>query len=116
MATIKYIVDTNNTTHTIADHRVDNLVDSGLSTSGKAADAYETGRLCYAAIMAPLTTSTASGMTDTTRIYIYTGTESGYTSGDKYYYNGSQWVSGGAYYSTSLDIATVSETKTFLDF
>lgn len=51
----------------------------------------------------PLAASSASVMTDTTRIYVYTGTETGYTNGDWYYYDGEAWVSGGAYNSASLD-------------
>lgn len=51
---------------------------------------------------APLTAATASGMTDQTRVYVYTGNETGYVNGDWYYYNGSAWVSGGAYNSVAV--------------
>ncbi len=50
----------------------------------------------------PLVASTASAMTDTSRVYIYTGSESGYTSGNWYYYNGSNWVSGGVYNAVAV--------------
>ena len=40
---------------------------------------------------------TASVMTDTSIYYRYTGSESGYTKGDLYYYDGTSWVSMGAY-------------------
>lgn len=40
---------------------------------------------------------TAAAMTDTSIYYRYTGSESGYTKGDLYYYNGSSWASMGAY-------------------
>lgn len=43
------------------------------------------------------TANTVADMTDTTRIYVYTGSESGYTAGNWYYYNGTAWVSGGQY-------------------
>lgn len=43
------------------------------------------------------TANTAADMTDTTRIYVYTGSESGYTAGNWYYYDGSAWISGGQY-------------------
>lgn len=43
------------------------------------------------------TANTAADMTDTTRIYVYTGSESGYTAGNWYYYDGSVWISGGQY-------------------
>ena len=51
----------------------------------------------------PLVASSASDMTDKTRVYVYTGSESGYTSGNWYYWNGSAWTSGGAYNSTAIN-------------
>lgn len=45
----------------------------------------------------PFTASTAADMTDTTKIYVYTGSETGYTNGDWYYYNGTDWTDGGVY-------------------
>lgn len=45
----------------------------------------------------PLTVSSAADMTDTQQIYVYVGAESGFTSGDWYYYDGSDWISGGRY-------------------
>jgi hypothetical protein len=41
-------------------------------------------------------------MSDTTKVYVYTGSETGYTYGDWYYYDGEDWVSGGEYASTAL--------------
>lgn len=52
---------------------------------------------------APYAASTVSSMTDRTRIYVYTGDESGYTKGDWYYWNGSSWVSGGVYNSVAVE-------------
>jgi lysophospholipase L1-like esterase len=53
---------------------------------------------------APLTATTAAGMTDQTKIYVYTGTTSGtMVNGHWYYYNGSSWVSGGVYNSTAFE-------------
>ena len=46
---------------------------------------------------APEPASAVAEMTDTTKIYLYTGAEEGYTAGDWYYYNDSAWVSGGKY-------------------
>lgn len=46
---------------------------------------------------APTPASTAASMTDVTKIYLYTGSETGYVAGNWYYYNGSTWVSGGTY-------------------
>lgn len=58
------------------------------------------------AVGSPLKASTVSAMTDTTKIYVYTGSESGYTSGNWYYYNGSAWVSGGVYNSVAIETDT----------
>ena len=51
----------------------------------------------------PLVASTAAGMTDQTKVYVYVGEETGYTAGNWYYYNGSAWVSGGVYNSTAFE-------------
>lgn len=51
---------------------------------------------------APLAATTAAQMTDKTRIYVYTGSESGYTKGNWYYWNGSSWASGGVYNSAAI--------------
>lgn len=59
-----------------------------------------------AAIGSPLVASTAAGMTDTSKIYVYVGSETGYTSGNWYYYDGSAWTSGGVYNSTALQTDT----------
>lgn len=50
----------------------------------------------------PLAAQTPSGMTDTSRIYVYSGEEiEGYTPGSWYFYNGSEWEKGGNYESRS---------------
>ena len=51
----------------------------------------------------PLVASTASAMTDHNKIYVYTGSESGYTNGNWYYWNGSAWTSGGVYNSIAFE-------------
>jgi len=50
----------------------------------------------------PLKAATVAGMTDTDSVYVYTGSETGYTAGDWYYYDGSDWVDGGAYNAVSF--------------
>lgn len=45
----------------------------------------------------PFTAAAAADMTDTTKIYVYTGSETGYTNGDWYYHNGTAWTDGGIY-------------------
>lgn len=57
-----------------------------------------------AAYGAPRTAATAADMTDTSLIYVYTGTTSGaLTNGHWYYYNGSAWTDGGVYNSTAFE-------------
>ena len=59
----------------------------------------------------PFVASTVSAMTDITKIYVYTGTETGYTAGNWYYNNGSAWVSGGVF--NSVDATTRAEMNLF---
>lgn len=54
-------------------------------------------------IGSPLVASTVSQMTDTDRIYVYVGSETGYVSGNWYYWNGSAWVNGGVYNSGAIE-------------
>jgi hypothetical protein len=42
-------------------------------------------------------------MTDHDKIYVYVGSESGYTNGHWYYWNGSAWADGGVYNSTAFE-------------
>lgn len=59
-----------------------------------------------AQVGSPLVAATVAGMTDTDKIYVYTGSETGYTAGDWYYYDGSDWVSGGVYNSVAVQTDT----------
>ena len=58
------------------------------------------------AVGSPLIAATAAEMTDTSKIYVYTGSETGYTNGNWYYYNGSAWTSGGVYNSIAINTDT----------
>lgn len=60
----------------------------------------------------PLVASTVAGMTDHDKIYVYVGSETGYTSGNWYYWDGSAWTSGGIYNSEGfvLDDTLTSAT------
>jgi hypothetical protein len=51
----------------------------------------------------PLVANIVSDMTDKSKIYVYTGNQTGYTKGNWYYWNGSAWVSGGVYNSTAFE-------------
>ena len=57
-----------------------------------------------AMIGSPLVAASAAEMTDTDRVYVYTGAETGYENGDWYYYDSGigQWRSGGVYNSTAV--------------
>ena len=57
-----------------------------------------------AGIGSPLMAATVADMTDNTKIYVYTGSESGYTFGNWYYFNGTAWVSGGVYNSAAINV------------
>ena len=57
----------------------------------------------------PQTASTLSEMTDTKKVYVYTGSESGMVYGNWYYHDGTEWQSGGVYNSVAFDTdATLS--------
>lgn len=62
------------------------------------------------AVGGPNVASTASEMTDTSKVYVYTGSETGYTAGNWYYYNGSAWVSGGVYQAAAVETDTTLTT------
>lgn len=51
----------------------------------------------------PFTAATSSAMTDTSKIYVYTGATSGnFTKGHWYYHNGTAWTDGGVFNSEAL--------------
>jgi len=50
----------------------------------------------------PTAAATVAEMTDHSKTYVYVGTESGYTAGDWYYWNGTAWTSGGPFQATSI--------------
>lgn len=54
----------------------------------------------------PLVAATAADMVDTAKVYVYTGSEAGYTSGHWYYFDGSAWEDGGPYNSEGIQTDT----------
>jgi len=86
---------------------------SASATSASAAEtsAREAAASAAAANASTTAASTAAAMTDTSKIYVYTGSETGYTNGNWYYYDGSAWVSGGAFNAAGCDDA-LSDTST----
>lgn len=50
----------------------------------------------------PTAAATVADMTDHSKTYVYVGSETGYTAGDWYYWDGSAWTSGGPFQATSI--------------
>ena len=76
---------------------------NGLSLAGADQSVKSAIDSLKAAVGSPLVANTAAAMTDTTKVYVYTGSETGYTSGNWYYYDGTSWVPGGVYNSTAFE-------------
>ena len=81
---------------------------AGTSAS-YAGEAAESAEQAASFVGAPLVADTVSAMTDNTRIYVYVGSQTGYTAGNWYYWNGSAWTSGGVYNSVAVDVASNSD-------
>ena len=77
--------------------------DSQLDGLIAQAEAYaeEARSLAYGS---PLVASTADAMVESNRVYVYVGEEAGYTAGDWYYYDGTEWQDGGVYNSEAVQI------------
>lgn len=76
--------------------------EQAVLASSYATSASASAELAQAFVGSPLVASTVSAMTDHNKIYVYTGSESGYTAGNWYYYDGSAWTSGGVYNSIAV--------------
>ena len=74
--------------------------------TGDATSMQELLALMKENVGSPLVAATAAAMTDESRIYVYTGSETGYTAGNWYYWNGSAWASGGVYNSAAVQTDT----------
>lgn len=57
-----------------------------------------------ASVGTPLVADAAIKMTDRTKIYVYTGSETGYAYGHWYYWDGSSWADGGVYNSAAVEV------------
>ena len=101
-------------TATIAANSATELAQGAATAANNAATAAASAAVAAEEISdfygSPLVALTAADMTQTNRIYVYTGTEDGYTSGNWYYYNGSAWVSGGVYNSSTVARLLVADT------
>ncbi|MDP4147434.1 MAG: hypothetical protein Q8936_23700 [Bacillota bacterium] len=78
----------------------------------KADKTYVDTKVAGAVSGAPIAVSLVANMTDHTRNYVYTGTESGYTAGHWYFWNGSAWADGGTYQSTGIQDQSVTPKGT----
>lgn len=67
-----------------------------------------------AMVGSPLTAEFVADMTDTNKIYVYVGSETGYTNGSWYYYDGSAWQSGGIYNAIAVNVATIEEIQAYI--
>ena len=81
-----------------------NAAKSESIASSSATQAAQSAKEAKAYVGSPLVANTISAMTDQTKVYVYTGSESGYTAGNWYYHNGSAWVSGGVYNSSAVNV------------
>ena len=107
LATAKFIlnVDTDSSSEgiiidTVAEEIFDQLMDEiRAQASAISADIAELQSM----VGSPLVASTVSAMTDHNKIYVYTGSESGYTNGNWYYWDGSDWTSGGVYNAVAIE-------------
>ena len=87
--------------------KLESAVVNDISTLQEDVSGLQTEVATYLqSVGSPLVASTAAGMTDHEKIYVYTGSEAGYTNGNWYYWNGSAWASGGVYNSTALNTDT----------
>lgn len=87
------------------DSKIDNytIPDNTVSINKLTSELRSTINSIPAMVGSPLVASTAAGMTDTTKVYVYTGSETGYKSGYWYYYDNGDWLEGGAYNSAALE-------------
>lgn len=68
--------------------------DDAVTAAGQAQNFYN--QILYLTGSA-VVANTAADMTDTDKVYIYVGSETGYETNHWYYYDGSVWVDGGLY-------------------
>lgn len=79
---------------------------SAASASASATSAEASAEIARVKYGSPLVASTVSAMTELNRVYVYTGSETGYTAGNWYYFNGTTWVSGGVYNGEGINTDT----------
>lgn len=86
--------------------RIDSVLQNAEDVAARAAEA---AYLARSYVGAPLVANHVADMIDPERIYVYTGSEDGYTAGYWYHYDGSQtppWVPGGVYNAVAVETDT----------
>ena len=96
------------TTATAAAQAASTAVENGIVTERSQRIAADNGlQLQITELMglagAPSMAATAAAMTDSNKVYVYTGSEAGYLNGHWYYYNGTEWADGGVYQATAIN-------------
>lgn len=81
-------------------------VESAAAAAEDAEAAARSAVEAAAYVGSPLVATLQSAMTNTSKVYVYVGSESGMSAGHWYYYNGSSWADGGVYNSIADDVAT----------
>lgn len=81
-----------------------NNIEDGIANNESAITQVETRIGTLSGIGQPIIATSADAMTDTDKIYLYVGSETGYETGHWYYYD-TEWVDGGEYGSAASGIS-----------
>ena len=76
---------------------ITDVIADALNDALEDIDTARTTAVAQVATASAVVARTVAEMTDESAVYLYTGSETGYTAGNWYYYNGSAWTSGGTY-------------------
>ncbi len=77
------------------------VTDDAIMSDSDLSGLAEFERQVISLVGTPIAVTLAEEMNDINKIYLYTGSESGYNNGNWYYWDGITWVSGGTYGSDS---------------
>ena len=110
-------IEVTNGGHMIATGRISFTIDADPVAPGSVPSESELDGLVAQAAMyaetarsaaygSPLTAATAADMIDTTRVYVYTGNETGMENGHWYYWEDGSWKDGGIYNAAAVQTDT----------
>ena len=107
----EYQINENGQVFEVKDKKARDNLSTEIATRDAADAALETRMdALQAAVGSPLVASAVADMTDHDKIYVYVGSETGYTAGNWYYWDSSlttpAWASGGTYNETALETDT----------